>query len=143
WLPSRPCARSASVTGVGDEEPGGRGEPQVQSRTTPDAGAHAEREESGLNPAIFAGVLVALLASSAGGKQPNRAPISTGSVVAVLIWSILGPALVFEIGTVIDAVIRGEYRTALIALGFAIATAIVLFPWPIVRTLLIPRGRVK
>ena len=96
-----------------------------------------------MNPAIFAGVLVALLASSTRGKQPSRAPFSTGSVVAVLIWSILGPAFLFEVGTVIESLIRGEYRTALIALGFAVATAIVLFPWPIARTFLIPRGRVK
>ncbi|MFO7565051.1 MAG: hypothetical protein R6X02_20565 [Enhygromyxa sp.] len=96
-----------------------------------------------MNPAIFAGVLVALLASTAGSKQTTRAPIRPHAVVALLIWTIVGPAFVFELFTLVEALAAGDFGGALVALGFASATAIVLFPWPIVRALLIPRGQIK
>lgn len=96
-----------------------------------------------MNPAIFAGVLVALLASSAGRQTDTRPSVSTGSVVAVVIWTTLGPALAFELASLFRAVASGDWRAAAIALAWTIATVIVLFPWPIARTLLIPKGRVK
>ncbi len=96
-----------------------------------------------MNPAIFAGVLAALLASSGGGKQQAQAPISSGAVVAVLVWTILGPAFMFELALLLEALLDGAFAQAFVALSFTLATAVVLFPWPIARAWLIPRGRVK
>ncbi|HVI00089.1 MAG TPA: hypothetical protein VM869_15335 [Enhygromyxa sp.] len=96
-----------------------------------------------MNPAIFAGVLVALLASSAGRKQEVGPSIGVGSVIAVVIWTTLGPAFVYEMAALIEALARGDLWQAAVALVCVIAIAIVLFPWPIARTLLIPRGRIK
>lgn len=97
----------------------------------------------GVHPAIVAAVLAALLGSTAGRKQETAPSIGVGSVFAVVLWTTLGPALLFEIVTLIEALARGDLSQAGIALACVVATAIVLFPWPIAHTLLIPRGRVK
>ena len=96
-----------------------------------------------MNPAVFAGVLVAMLASSSGSKQQPQAPVSAGAVVAVLIWTILGPAWFYELGLVLETIGRGAWGEAAVALGFFLATSIVLFPWPIARRILIPLGQVR
>lgn len=96
-----------------------------------------------MNPAIFAGVVVALLASAARNEQPNRPAVGGGAVAAVLVWTIVGPAFVVVLLDLIEALASGQLGRALVALGFVIATAIVLFPWPIARTWLIPAGHVK
>jgi hypothetical protein len=96
-----------------------------------------------VNPTVFAGVLVALLAMRARDDKEAGPSVSVGAVVAVVIWTTIGPAFLFEIGVLIEALIARDFSRAAVALGFTIATAIVLFPWPIARTLLIPRGRIK
>jgi hypothetical protein len=96
-----------------------------------------------VNPTVFAGVLVALLAMRARDDKNAGPSVSVGAVVAAVIWTTIGPAFLFEIATMIEALAAGEFGRALVAFGCTIATAIVLFPWPIARTILIPRGRIK
>ncbi|PRP99904.1 hypothetical protein [Enhygromyxa salina] len=96
-----------------------------------------------MNPAIFAGLIVAVLAATGSGKHKPNAAVASGGVAAWLVWFILGPVFMLEIGLLIEAITTGDWGSALVALGFTLATAIVLFPWPIARGLLIPGGRVK
>ncbi len=82
-----------------------------------------------MNPAIFAGVIVALLATSrAAGDQQPVTPLSPGAVAAVIIWTIIGPAFLFELGSLIEALAAGRWGEAFVALGFSLATSAVLFP---------------
>ncbi|WP_052552112.1 hypothetical protein, partial [Enhygromyxa salina] len=96
-----------------------------------------------MNPAVFAGLIVAVLAATGSGKHKPQAPVASGGVAAALVWFILGPVFMIEIGLLLEALASGDLPSALVALGFSLATAIVLFPWPIARHLLIPRGHVK
>jgi hypothetical protein len=99
--------------------------------------------QSRIFPAVFAGVFAALLAATGTAKRRPEAPITAAAVIAILIWITIGPAFVAELIMMFVALLDGALDRALIALGFVVLTGIVLFPWPIARTLLIPRGHVK
>lgn len=96
-----------------------------------------------MSPGLLAGVIAVLLATSAGAQRKPDGPIPAAAVVAVVIWLIVGPWFVAELAYLIAALAAGELADALVALGYVLATGIVLFPWPITRAILIPLGQVK
>lgn len=102
---------------------------------------------SAFHPRVFAGLVAALVALSFVNRDTTQrrfgTPISAGAVAAVMVWLIVGPAFLFALRQVVLALAERDFGAALIALGLTVVMGIVLFPWPIVRTLLIPRGSVK
>lgn len=94
-----------------------------------------------MNPAIFAGVL-ALLVSGRSRKQTS-APVTSGALTALLVWIFVGPLWLAEIFQLVRAIEQGELGELAITLVLLAITTTTLFPWLVVRALLIPRGHVK
>ncbi|PRP90020.1 hypothetical protein ENSA5_68800 [Enhygromyxa salina] len=96
-----------------------------------------------VSPLMLAGLIAALSAATGSARHKPEAPIASGAVVAALIWMILGPVWLVELGLLIDALRSGDLADVALALVVLATTTIVLFPWPIARSLLIPRGQVR
>lgn len=94
-----------------------------------------------MNPALFAGVIAALLAASGASRRKPNAELSAGAIVALLIWLVVAPIFFAELALLARSVAAGDWAEAGIALFFVVLASLVLFPWPIVRALLIPLGR--
>ena len=96
-----------------------------------------------MNPAIFVGLLAAMVAATGRARHRPKAPIPAGAVVAVIVWLVFGPALAFELTLLAEALRAGDLSGAAVALAWMLVTTLVLYPWPITRAILIPLGRVR
>ncbi len=95
-----------------------------------------------VSPGVFAGIVLALLlALDRDNKRDRVIPVS--AVLAVLIWLIAGPVWLIELAELINQLANLQLREAATTLVLVLALTIGLFPWPIVRIWLIPRGRVR
>jgi hypothetical protein len=94
-----------------------------------------------VNPAVFAGVLALLIAGRS--RQRVDSPVTSGALLAILVWLFVGPLWIIELIAAAKAVQDHAWPDLAAATGMIAITTPVLFPWLIVRALLIPRGRVK
>jgi hypothetical protein len=93
-----------------------------------------------LNPFVFAGVIAALVAAARTTRQESPTPFAPEAALAVVLWILVGPVWMLQTTVLVDAILRGELLEAMQAFaGWSLAT-VVLFPWPIARLWLIPRG---
>lgn len=93
-----------------------------------------------MNPFVFAGVIAALVAAARSTKQESPTPVAPEAVLAVLLWLFVGPVWLMQTTMLLGAIGSGEWLEALRAFGLWSLTTVVLFPWPIARLWLIPRG---
>ncbi|GEM_PF-623958 len=93
--------------------------------------------------AIAAGIMAVL---SFGGKrsQSNESTSAIGAL-AIMMWLTVGPLLIFALGMIVDGLHAPSVDWTALGLGLGLTglCGLVLFPWPIVRLWLIPRGRPK
>lgn len=94
-----------------------------------------------MNPAVFAGVFAVLLADRV--QQRTSSPVTSGALLAVLVWLFVGPLWFAELVGVWQAIEEHAWTDLGLALAMLVITTPVLFPSLIVRTLLIPLGRAK
>jgi hypothetical protein len=94
-----------------------------------------------VNPAVFAGVFALLVAGRA--RQRTDSPVTSGALVAILVWLFVGPLWLMEIIEVVQALQARAWVELGLALAMLAITTPVLFPWLIARSLLIPLGRAK
>lgn len=93
-------------------------------------------------PTILIAVLVALLLST---RRRETRPIEGAreGALAGAMWLVFGPLLFIQVVLLVGALLRGQWTLALTTLAIATPIAVALFPWPVVRGLLIPRGHVR
>jgi hypothetical protein len=93
-----------------------------------------------MNPFVFAGVIAALIAAARSTQQESPTPIAPEAALAVVLWILVGPVWMLQSAVLIEALLSGEWVDALRAFSLWLLTTVVLFPWPIARLWLIPRG---
>jgi hypothetical protein len=96
-----------------------------------------------MNPAVFAGVFALLLAGRAQQQGTSTSPVTSGALLATLVWLFVGPLWVVELVEAARAIEAHAWSELAVALAMIAITTPVLFPWLIVRGLLIPLGRAK
>lgn len=87
-------------------------------------------------------VLIAILGRRLSNREATSA-VTPEAVLAVVLWLILGPIWITQAIRLIGALANGELREAAIAFGWWSVSSVVLFPWPIARLWLIPRGHAR
>lgn len=93
-----------------------------------------------MNRFVFAGLVTALLAAARSTRQEPSTPFASEAALAVVLWFLVGPSWMLMMMVIVDAILRGDLLEALQGFaGWSIAS-VVLFPWPIARLWLIPRG---
>jgi hypothetical protein len=93
-----------------------------------------------VNRFVFAGVIAALIAAARSSRQESPTPVAPEAALAVVLWFLVTPVWVLQSMVLFDALRDGELLLAIRAFVLWSLTTIVLFPWPIARTWLIPRG---
>jgi hypothetical protein len=97
-----------------------------------------------VNPFAFAGVIAALVAAARSSQQQESAtPFAPEAALAVVLWLLVGPVWVLQSMMLIDALLHAELLDAAQAFGLWALATVVLFPWPIARLWLIPRGHAR
>lgn len=94
-----------------------------------------------MNAAVFAGVFALLIAGRS--RQRTTSPVTTGALLAALVWLFVGPLWLVELVEAARAIHDRAWSELGVALALLAITTPVLFPWLIVRGLLIPLGRAK
>jgi hypothetical protein len=93
-----------------------------------------------MRPVVFAGVIAALIAAARTTKQESQTPFPPEAALAVVLWILVTPVWVLQTTVLVDAIARGDVLEALQAFAPWSLATVVLFPWPIARLWLIPRG---
>ena len=96
-----------------------------------------------MNPAAIAGAIVAALAAARASQRESATPVAPESALVIVIWMVLGPLWLVESIMLLDALVKAEWLLAAQRFGLWAAMSIVLFPWPIARLWLIPRGHAR
>ncbi len=96
-----------------------------------------------MNPAVFAGVIALLIASRTIKPIKNPVTVTSGAVIAVLVWIFVGPLWLIGWFDLVRSIDQRDWTEVAGSLALVGITTLVLFPWPITRDLLIPLGRPK
>jgi hypothetical protein len=93
-----------------------------------------------VTPFVFAGVIAALVAAARSTRQESPTPFAPEAALAVVLWILVGPVWLLQTKLLLGAIIDGELLEAMRVFAMWSLATVVLFPWPIARLWLIPRG---